>query len=227
MLGRLPFIDRLAGPDETPDSVDICFAAGDLPFVLGMRAAADAPPPIGLTADARNREAAENRLRALGPPPYIGVTWRAGPGAKGTLSKAAPPERLAAALRPVPGTAVVVQRHPEPGEIARLAEALGRPAHDLSALNDDLDAMLALMAALDDYICVSNTNLHLRTACGRACRVLVPYPPEFRWMLEPPESPWFPGSPLYREAPAGGWDDALGRLAADLAARYPAAGAFG
>lgn len=227
MLGRLPFIDRIVGPEETPEAADLCFTSGDLPFILGMRSAADAPPPIALTPGAEDRDEIDRRLRALGPPPYIGVTWRAGPGVRGTLSKSAPLERLGAALRPVPATVVVVQRHPEDGETARLDEALGRAAHDFSALNEDLDAMLALMAALDDYICVSNTNLHLRTACGRACRVLVPYPPEFRWMLEPPESPWFPGSPLYRESPAGGWDDAFDRLAADLAASAGAGGALG
>jgi len=223
MLGRLPFIDRIVGSDEAPESVDHCFAAGDLPYILGMNRIADVPPPIALTPDAQERKKAGDLLGALGPPPYIGVAWRAGPGEKGTLSKAAPPERLGAALRPVAGTVVSVQRLPSPDDVALFGQALGRPAHDLSAMNTDLDAMLALMDALDDLVCVSNTNVHLRTSCGRTCRVLVPNPPEFRWMQAGPESPWFPGTRLYRQSHGRGWDEAFAILAADLAASYPAA----
>jgi hypothetical protein len=161
-------------------------------------------------------------MAALGPPPYIGLTWRAGVapeeqrGTSWMLHKRIPLEDLGTALRRVEGTFVALQRRPHSGEIERLGGALGRPLHDLTALNEDLEGVLALLAVLDDYVGVSNTNVHLRAGTGRAARVLVPCPPEWRWMATGDESPWFPGFTVYRQGPDGDWSDALARLTRDL-----------
>ena len=92
---------------------------------------------------------------------------------------------------------------------------LGRPAHDLNALNEDLESMLALLALLDDYVGVSNTNTQLRAGVGKTARVLVTAPPDWRWMAEGNESPWFPGFRAYRQGNDGGWDEAFQELAHD------------
>ena len=50
----------------------------------------------------------------------------------------------------------------------------------------------------------------------KTCRVLVPHPPEFRWLASGDKSPWFPGFRVYRQALGGGWTEAFGALARDL-----------
>jgi hypothetical protein len=95
--------------------------------------------------------------------------------------------------------------------------------HDFCRLNDDLEAMLAMLSLLDAYVGVSSTNNHLLAGLGRTARVLVPFPPEWRWQTSGDESPWFQGSKLYRQAPGGEWDAALSRLAADMAGHIPPA----
>jgi len=95
---------------------------------------------------------------------------------------------------------------------------VGRAVHDLSALNDNLADMLAALTIVDEYVCVSNTNTHLRASAGRTGRVLVPWPPEWRWMISGEESPWFPGFRIYRQKPDGDWTAALDRLRQDLRA---------
>jgi hypothetical protein len=95
-------------------------------------------------------------------------------------------------------------------------EATGRPVFDASAMNDDLDDALALLDVLDDYVGVSNTNVHLRAALGKPGKVLVPFPPEWRWLPAGAESPWFPGFKIYRQTPQRSWDAALAALARDL-----------
>jgi hypothetical protein len=145
------------------------------------------------------------------------VTWRAGIANKAdAVFKLAPIGDIAEALRPATATVLVLQRHPEAGEIDALSRGLGREAHDLTALNDDLEDMLALLALLDEYVTVSNTNVHLRAGVRRASRVLVPDPPEWRWMAEGDESPWFPGSAIYRQGMDGDWGAAFGALTRDL-----------
>jgi hypothetical protein len=58
--------------------------------------------------------------------------------------------------------------------------------------------------------------MHLRAGLGRAARVLVPCPPEWRWMARGGASPWFPGFCLYRQRGDGDWDGALAALRRDL-----------
>jgi hypothetical protein len=223
MLTRAGIVDAVVAPDETPEAIDLTLSVGDLPYLLGM-ADDDAPPSsIAVPPLAEHTAALRDRLAALGPPPYVGVTWRAGTrGRRRLLDKEAPLVDLAAALAPVEATIIAIQRNPDDGEIETLAEVVGRPVHDLTGLNDDLEAMLALVALLDDYVAVSNTNVHLRAAVGRTSRVLVPSPSEFRWMAADAESPWFPGSPVYRQATDGSWGAALAALGAQLCA-HPAA----
>jgi hypothetical protein len=222
MLARAPELDRVIGPNDPLPSADAVLLAGDLPHALG---AVDFPPPLALAPLARELDAMKQRLAALGPPPYLGVTWRAGTapesqaGAGWKLHKNAPLDRLGAALRGAGGTVIAVQRHPEGGEIGRLAESAGQAVHDFTAVNEDLEAMVALMALLDDYVGVSNTNMHLRAGAGRTARVLVPQPPEWRWMATGDASPWFPGFALYRQALDGDWGAALERLSAELRAQ--------
>jgi hypothetical protein len=184
------------------------------------------PPTIRLLPDAARVRALGEKLRASGDPPYIGVTWRSGtPLAEQTgrslvLFKEIPLEKLARAIAPVSGTVISIQRNPKATENSVLSELVGKPVHDLSALNADLESMLALLALLDDYVGVSNTNTHLRATVGRTARVLVPRPADWRWMSAGDESPWFPGFRIYRQGPDGDWEAALGRLRGDLLAAF-------
>jgi tetratricopeptide (TPR) repeat protein len=187
--------------------------------------ATDTPPALPLVIDAARVDRLREELRGLGPAPYLGLTWRAGTDVlrnrefgndRGFLSKEVSPlAALGQAVRGWPGTLLALQRQPYAGEIQTVAAAAGAPVHDFSALNEDLPAMLALLGLIDEYVAVSNTNVHMLAGLGRTARVLVPYPPEWRWMREG-ASPWFPGFALYREPQARGWAEPLSRLRKDL-----------
>ncbi len=226
---------------------DHTIMVGDLPYLLSQaetspcrpRAAGDAalamsvpwhcrvywpelPPPLALKPLPERVATVTGRLDRLGPPPYLGLTWRAGTrpqeqrGHVWSLFKEVPLEPFVTALSGIEGTLLSLQRKPLAGETEGLATLLGRQVHDLSAANEDLEEMLALLAVLDDYIGVSNTNMHLRAATGRTAKVLVPWPAEWRWMAAGDESPWFPGFKVYRQKLSGDWSPGLGRLAHDL-----------
>jgi tetratricopeptide (TPR) repeat protein len=217
LLARLDCIERLVGEGEEPPINDLNFSIGDLPLVLGMSEPGQIPPPLPLPALPERVAAMRARLATLGPPPYLGVTWRAGTrGNERAHYKESPVAEIAAVLKDLLATVLVLQRKPEAGEIEAFSEVLGRPAHDLSALNDDLEDMLALLALLDDYVSVSNTNMHLMAGLGKTARVLVPHPPEWRWMAQGKESPWFRGFKVYRQGQNGAWGEAFGELAQDM-----------
>jgi Flp pilus assembly protein TadD len=198
------------------------FAIGDLPALLESD---DTPAAWPLVVSDEEKRAARERLAALGRGPTLAVTWRAGTDTararefgeeRISLTKSLPPQALGAALRGWPGTVVLLQRGARAGEAAEFAAALQAPAHDLSALGEDLRALLAVLAVVDDYVTVSNTNVHLLAGLNRTARVLVPRPQEWRWMHAGDASPWFPGFKIYRQPPSRGWEQPLLNLRKDL-----------
>ena len=227
LLERAGLFDGVVVPGEPLPGADHTVAVGDLPLLLGHQGPA-VPAAVPLAPLPARIERTLSELARLGPPPYIGLTWRAGTApnlqrgrADRALYKSVPLDALAAALAAAPGSLLALQRAPYPGEIDALGETLGRRVHDLSSGNDDLEEMLALLHALDEYVGVSNSNMHLMAGLGKAARVLVPNPPEWRWMWGGERSPWFPNFPIYRETAAAGWQQASAALAGDLMQRQP------
>lgn len=217
MLRRAEIADHVIAQADPDISYDYLVSVCDLPRLLVTDNTDTVPPSITLSPLADHAAKIESQLAAFGNGPYIGATWRAGTAGNNRFQhKEVPAERLARALSNTAGTVVVLQRNPAPGEIDAFSRALGRPVLDLSHLNADLEALLALCALFDSYVGVSGTNVHFREACGLTSDVLVPYPPEFRWMLSGDESPWFPGSAVYRQGADGDWDAALARITGTL-----------
>lgn len=224
VLRRSVLFARVTRDDEPIGGAgELDIAIPDLPYVLD---AADTPAALPLAALPERIDAWRARLAAYGPAPYVGVTWRAGTDFRRRaefganvqlLFKEVPSDRLAGALRGAPGTLVSLQRQADPGEVDAFAVAAGRSVLDAGGIAEDLEDALALLAVLDTYVGVSNTNMHLRAGLGGVAHVLVPYPPEWRWMAEGDCSPWFPGYPVYRAHPVRGVDEVLGRLAVALA----------
>ena len=192
--------------------------AGDLPLLLAETERDEATPALELRADSARAEAARARLESLGPRPWIALAWRSGvsaPGPRRFILKEVPVEPLAHSLRGIRATWVSVQRDAGGGETDALSHAIGAPVHDLGASNEDLEEALALMAAVDDYVGVSSTLIHLRAGTGAGARVLVPFPPEYRWMASG-ASPWFPAMHVYRQDSSLDWSGALASLSRDL-----------
>jgi Flp pilus assembly protein TadD len=221
ILAALELFERPAAGTAAPH-VDLGIVMDDLPALLKADAVA---PPLRLATDGTKIATWKARLAELGSPPYTAVTWRAGRDkllqqefgqAPSVLFKRVGVGDLAHCLRGLPGTVVVLQRQPERDELASFAAALGRPAHDFSWLNEDLPEMIAFLAAIDEYVGVSNTNMHLAAGVGRTARVLMPHPAEWRWMLAGAQSPWFAGFPLYRQSARSDWSTALALLRNDL-----------
>ncbi|MES2562642.1 MAG: tetratricopeptide repeat protein [Pseudomonadota bacterium] len=246
LLARVSCIAQVIGENDPLPAADAYVLAGDLPHVTADCASSALPTlpvrdsalgdherrisvywphvPASLSLQPLEEKRAEMqaRLSVLGPPPYMALTWRAGtqPEAQRAsnwlLFKTIALETLADTLKNFRGTLLAVQRAPLPGELARLEAAAGNPVHDFCALNDDLEGMLALLDVVDDYVGVSNTNMHLRVALGKTARVLVPAPAEWRWMRSGCESRWFPGFVIYRQSLQGDWSVALATLKRDL-----------
>jgi len=199
------------------DTKDPDFSVADLPYLLESDIVVSS---LRIEPLEEVRCAMQTRLAEAGPPPYIGITYRAGGAGKDTLTKIAPLEEMALTLRDIRATIINVQRDPKPIELRRISSLFGKEVFDFSDVNHKLEESLALMDLLDDYIGVSNTNMHLRIAVRREARVLVTHPGEFRWQVAGDVSPWFPDFRLYRQSINGSWDQGFAKLQSDIKAKY-------
>jgi tetratricopeptide (TPR) repeat protein len=81
----------------------------------------------------------------------------------------------------------------------------------------DFSETAALVEALDLVISVDTSVAHLAGALGKPVWVLLPDPPDWRWMLQREDSPWYPSARLYRQGTARSWSEVLERVRAALA----------
>lgn len=196
---------------------DLILRVGDLPLLLGAEHIADIPPPLPLFTQTERLDEMQLRLRALGHTSVLGITWQAGTTHTGALQKSIPLNLLLDALQDWTGGIVILQRNPVRADIEKIRQTLGPDrVADFSDLNEDLEGMLALLHLLDDYVGVSNTNMHLRASLDRSARVLMPFPADWRWMAQGDTSAWLPRMSIYRQSDELDWGPCLQRLRADL-----------
>ena len=81
-----------------------------------------------------------------------------------------------------------------------------------------LPALAAAIERLDLVITVDTMYAHLAGALGRPVWVLLPFAPDWRWMLHREDSPWYPTMRLFRQPARGAWKPVIGRVRSELEA---------
>ncbi|MCA8348582.1 tetratricopeptide repeat protein [Burkholderia cepacia] len=93
-----------------------------------------------------------------------------------------------------------------------------RPVLDASPIRfvgdelTDFAETAALTEAMDAVISVDTSVAHLAGALGRPLAVMLPHTPDFRWLLDRDDSPWYPGARLFRQPEGGQWAPVVERL---------------
>ncbi len=87
---------------------------------------------------------------------------------------------------------------------------------DLTADLNDFADTAAVIENLDLVISVDTSVAHLAGALGKKTWTLLPIRPEWRWLLDREDSPWYPTMKLFRQAQRGNWTDVIERVAAEL-----------
>jgi tetratricopeptide (TPR) repeat protein len=89
---------------------------------------------------------------------------------------------------------------------------------DVSAELGDFADTAALISSLDLVISVDTSVAHLAGALGKPTWVMVPFAPDFRWLLDREDTPWYPRMRLFRQSRAGDWDGVVARIGEALRA---------
>jgi tetratricopeptide (TPR) repeat protein len=165
-----------------------------------------------------NPEAVEQWRLKLGDGPRlkVGIAWAGNPSHKNDRSRSIAIERLLPILE-VPGIRwISIQVGERAGDLARLP--IGMVA-DLSNQLGDFGDIAAVIANLDLVIAVDTAVVHLAGALGRPAWAMLAFAPDWRWLLDREDSPWYPSLRLFRQARPGDWDSVLVRMRQALAKR--------
>ncbi|MGD1073611.1 MAG: tetratricopeptide repeat protein [Bryobacteraceae bacterium] len=98
--------------------------------------------------------------------------------------------------------------------VAQLAEpGTQGKIRDLAPELTDYAETAAAISQLDVVITVDTSVAHLAGSLGAPVWVLIPFAPDWRWLLERDDSPWYPGMRLFRQQVAGDWESVMNSVA--------------
>jgi tetratricopeptide (TPR) repeat protein len=116
----------------------------------------------------------------------------------------------------IPGVQLHSLQKDVPAGDQELLQESNEILHFDSELNDFADTA-ALVSLMDVVISVDTAAAHLAGALGRPVWIMLPFAPDWRWLLHRDDSPWYPTAQLYRQPQIGDWDSVIKQLKESLA----------
>ncbi|HEX3316060.1 MAG TPA: tetratricopeptide repeat-containing glycosyltransferase family protein [Gemmataceae bacterium] len=209
LLATVPGVSRSASRfDQTPE-FDLQLPSFGLPLAMGARLETIPRRVPYVFADPRRAEAWRKALEPIDGF-RVGLAWSGSPRNMNDRNRSVPLP-LFAPLGEVEGVRFLsVQKGERAGDMPPPSLGL------LPTEFDDFADCAALMANLDLVISVDTGTAHLAAALGRPTWTLIPYVPDWRWMLGRDDSLWYPTMRLFRQTTRGDWEGVMRRVTAAL-----------
>lgn len=148
----------------------------------------------------------------------IGLVWAGNPEHKNDRNRSLDQEsfrRLATGAAALPDvTLTSLQVGSRAADLARLELPAAKVAAT-APFSDFADTAAAIMD-LDLVIGVDTSVMHLTGALGRPGWLLVPFAPDWRWLIGRSDTPWYPSLRLYRQPAPGDWMPVIEKVLEDL-----------
>jgi len=203
---------------DAPDYAAFCPLSG-LPRLAGTRVETVPAPVPYLRADPTRSAQWAERMDGLVPHGFrrVGVIWAGRPTHNNDRNRSALLQDFLP-LANVAGIALLaLQKGPKTDQAGAY---YGRaPLINVGAEIDDYDDTMAILDNLDLLVTVDTSVAHLAGAMGRPVWIMLPRAPDWRWLLDRSDTPWYPSMRLFRQGPERRWDDVTRTIAAELAAR--------
>jgi hypothetical protein len=204
LVEDLPGVDRVLpmhdGPPDADVEADVIVEVMELAHLF--RSTPDTMPAsvpyLNVPAIVSGRSTARPRL---------GFAWRAGDW--DPTRSLAPAEALAV-VDDVPWDVVPLLPDPRPGEAALF---------DGGAGPGSIVSLAAMMMSLELVVTVDTLFAHLAGALGVPVWILLRADPDWRWMLERADSPWYPTARLFRQDEPGEWRRVIREVRSNLVRR--------
>jgi Flp pilus assembly protein TadD len=197
---------------ESSPNADYYCALMSLPLLFGTNLATIPCATRYLSAD-RSKVARWRRELGSSSMPLVGLAWR-GNTLFGSNQRRS--IELSQLLRYLPQGPRYVSLQIETSELDRAVLASDARIRQLLQSPSDFSETAALIDCLDAVITVDTSIAHLSGALGRETWLLLQYSPDWRWLLDREDSPWYRSLRLFRQETAGNWDGPLARVEAAL-----------
>jgi tetratricopeptide (TPR) repeat protein len=224
LAGSTPGATELVARGSEPPPHDIALPLMSLPYVFATEVATAPAKTPYLHPDPAAAAAWAKRLKDL-PRPRIGLAWQGNPLHRNDHNRSIALARLKPLIESLPAGWISLQKGAGSEQIAG-AGLSDRLLDAGSGLQDFADTA-ALLDNLDLVVTIDSAVAHLSGALGRAVLLLLPWSPDFRWMLGRGDTPWYPTMRLLRQARRREWAEPLAELRSVLIARWPHLGKTG
>jgi Flp pilus assembly protein TadD len=202
---------EVLGAHEQPAEFDLQARLLSLPRALGFTLdTLPAPTPLaaepGLVAAWSARLGARTR-------PRVGLAWSGNPGHASDHNRSIALDRLGGLLA-ADVDWICLQKEVRDSDLAALGRApqLRSFAESLS----DFAETAALIENLDLTITADTSVAHLAGALGKPVWILLAHRPDWRWLEDRQDSPWYPTARLFRQAQPGDWGTVIEAVIAAL-----------
>lgn len=184
-----------------------------LPLAFSTRLATIPSATPYLSADPQAAVDWDTRLGPRGRR-RIGLAWSGRPTHTNDHNRSIPLRAMLPLLDGIEATFVSLQRDVRPAD----ADVL-REHSEVLHFGNDLKTFVdtaALIANLDLIIAVDTGVAHLAGALAKPVWLLLPYIPDWRWLLDRDDTPWYPTARLFRQDETRQWEPVVTRLQACL-----------
>ena len=219
VLRGLEGIDRIIplGPHEPMPSVDYHCPLLSLPlaFATSLSTIPRMGPYIHLidTDHSALREAWRNRLGASGSKQRIGVVWSGNADHTNDRNRSIPLSNFVEVISP--GARFIALQN----EVRSTDESTLHARLDLEYFGADLidfGQTAALISEVDLVVSVDTAVAHLAAAMGKQVWLLVPFNPDWRWLLDRSDSPWYETIRLFRQSRRADWSGVLTQVRLEI-----------
>jgi tetratricopeptide (TPR) repeat protein len=219
-----PLLSSLSGVAQcfpksasTLPAFDMHCAMSSLPLAFGTRLDTIPSDTSYLPAPAASRvQAWQDRLKDRLDPHNklrVGLVWSGNPNHSNDHNRSVPLRTLSRLLD-VDATFISLQKDARPDDKAVLRER--NDIIDLTADLTDFNETAALLSCLDLVITVDTSVAHLAGAMGCPTWILLPYTPDYRWLLGRDDSPWYPTVRLFRQTETRDYGEVVDRVRSAL-----------
>lgn len=214
LLATLDGCDMLLPLGEGVET-DFFIPMMNVPAVLKTHTVADIPGDVGYIHPQPSR-VEQWKARLEDGPFVIGVAWQGNPNHNADRQRSAPLREMAP-LANTPGVQLVSLQKGH--GVEQLADVADWGMIDFGSSLDSDAAFLdtaALMSCVDLVVTTDTATAHVAGAIGAPVWVALCNSPDWRWMLEREDSPWYPTMRLFRQTAPGDWASVFDAMAREL-----------
>ena len=213
LLAALPCVERVPTSQESLPPFDFQCSLLSLPLVLKTELHS-IPTSVPYVAAPSEKATLWRENLATGQGLKVGIVCSGNPKHKNDHNRSLPLSTFAPLAVLTDRPLYILQEELKPADAATLASS--NAFIDLSHELADFTDTAAIIANLDLVISVDTSVAHLAGALGKPVWTLLPYTPDWRWMLSREDSPWYPTMRLFRQPAPGDWSSVLDQVSTAL-----------